>query len=134
MDIEALTKYIETVWTDERSSFDQKRNKTKYAIQQHLNQPNGSNMVLAVSGQPPNFQNVVEELLDAVDDATDSDNGCFQKDYAAQLFSIVLRDFFHAAYTSSAGDKTVGDGLNRPRKYCKDGIRLCDCMGLICSK
>ena len=50
MDIETLTKYIETVWTDERSSFDQKRNKTTYAIQQHLNQPNGSNMVLAVSG------------------------------------------------------------------------------------
>jgi hypothetical protein len=38
MNIEKLTQYIETVWLDERSSLDQKRNKTTYAIQQHLNQ------------------------------------------------------------------------------------------------
>lgn len=26
-------------------------------------------------------------------------------------------------------DTGVSDGLSKPKRYCKDGIRLCDCMG-----
>lgn len=65
-------------------------------------QGHNANMVLAVSGHTPNFQKVVEELLDAVDDATDACDGYFQKEYASQLFEIVLRDFYQAACASGA--------------------------------
>jgi tetrahydromethanopterin S-methyltransferase subunit H len=65
----------------------------------------GNNTLLAVSGQTPNFQKVVEELLDAVDDATDSYDGYFQKEYASQLFEIVLRDFYQAACATAKGEE-----------------------------
>lgn len=72
-------------------------------------QLNENDTLLAVNGSP-NFKNVVEKLLDAVDDATDEYDRSFTKDYAAQLFEIVIRDFYRAACANGAVTKeTVKD-------------------------
>jgi hypothetical protein len=44
-----------------------------------------------------------------------------------------MDEYFKAACASGGEGKGVSDGLDKPKRYCKDGIRLCDCMGLICS-
>ncbi|GIV43885.1 MAG: hypothetical protein KatS3mg035_1008 [Bacteroidia bacterium] len=47
---------------------------------------------------------------------------------ASYLFGLFTK------YNESLKQTTVINSALKDVKYCKDGKRICDCMGLICSK